>query len=186
MQVITRSYASLTATENVGKAHTSGFDAEISWMPLKGLLFSANGNYTVGKTDDILKLPAGVDENTGEELYDEVPKGTQLPFVPEYGVNLATQYKFKVGKGMFITPRADYNYTGKSTTALLDPEENPAYNTINLRVSFDYKWVEVYAFANNVTDERIKQTYWLEDASLGAMYAMGRPRTIGIGFRTRF
>lgn len=186
MQVRTRSYASLTATENVGKAHTSGVDIDISWMPLKGLLFSANGNYTIGKTDDVFNLPAGVDENTGEELYEEVPKGTQLPFVPEYGINLASQYKFKVGKGMFLTPRVDYNYTGKSTTALLYSEENPAYQTINLRISYEYKWVEVYAFADNVTDERVKQTYWYDDVDLGTMYAMGRPRTIGIGFRTRF
>jgi len=87
---------------------------------------------------------------------------------------------------MNITPRAEFNYTGESTSALLYAETNPEYQSINLRVSLEYKWLEVYAFADNVTDERIKQTYWNESIDLGTMYAMGRPRTIGIGLRTRF
>jgi len=186
MQMITRSLASLNVVENVGKAHTTGVDAEISWLPLKGLSFVVGGNYTIAKTDVEIKLPAGFDEETGEELFDVVEKGADLPFVPEYGFNVAGQYRFPVSKYSFLSARADYNYTGKSITALVDPDENPAYSTINLRVGFERKWLEAYIFVDNLLDDRIRQAFWYEDPELGTIYAMGRPRTIGFGIRTKF
>ncbi len=186
MQLITRSLASLSVVENVGQAHTTGVDAEVTWIPVKGLLFSASGNYTKAVTDVIINLPAGNDPGTGDELFDEVPKGTQLPFVPELGLNFAGQYKFSLSNNMNLIPRVEYNYTAESTNTLLNPEIAPAYSTINLRINLEYKWLDVYCFANNVTDELIQQTFWGEDPILGKTYAVGRPRTIGIGLRTRF
>ncbi len=186
MQLSTRSRASLTVNENVGKAHTTGVDAELTWLPLKGLSISAGGNYTKAETDVVVQLPAGNDPNTGEELFNDVPKGTQLPYVPELGLNLAAQYRFPLSNSIRLTPRAEYNYTAKSTNALLNAEENPAYSTINLKAGLEYNWLEAFVYVNNLTDERIKQTFWFEDPTLGKIYAMGRPRTIGIGLRSRF
>ncbi len=186
MQLITRSLASLNVVENVGKAHTTGLDAEITWIPLKGLSLSLGGNITKAETDVDITLPAGFDEDTGDELFDIVPEGTELPFVPEYGYNLAAQYRFPISKNTFLTGRIDHNYTGKSSTALVDASENPAYNTTNMRVTLEHKWLEAYGFVNNLTDERVRQAYWFDDPELGTIYAMGRPRTIGLGLRARF
>ena len=185
MQLNTRNLASLNVVENVGKAHTTGIDAEISWMPVKGLSFIVGGNFTKAATDVDIKLPAGFDEETGDELFDIVEKGADLPFVPEYGYNLAAQYMFPISKITHLSARADYNYTGKSTTALVHAEENPAYSTINLRVGVEHKWLEAYVFVDNLLDERIRQAFWYEDPELGTIYAMGRPRTIGIGLRAK-
>ncbi len=185
MQLRTRSFASLTVTENVGEAHTSGIDAEIIWMPIKGLSLSANGNYTKAETDTEVLLPSGNDPNTGEELFEEVPAGTQLPQVPEFSMNLAAQYKLPI-KNAFLISRAEYNHTGESTSALLNAKENPSYSTLNLRVGYEYKWIEAYVFANNVSNNVIRQSYWFDDPVTGTNYVLGRPRTIGIGFRTNF
>ncbi len=186
MQLRTRSLASLNVVENVGKAHTLGLDAEITWMPVKGLAFIMGGNLTKAETDVDITMPAGFDEDTGEELFDDVDKGAKLPFVPEYGYNLAGQYRFSVSEDTYVSTRIDYNYTGKSTTALVYAEENPAYSTLNLRVGLEHKWIEAYMYVNNLTNTRIRQAYWYEDPDLGTIYSMGRPRTIGIGLRARF
>ena len=186
MQLRTRSLASLNVVENVGKAHTAGVDAEITWMPVKGLSFVLSANLTKAETDVDITLPAGFDEDTGEELFDEVDKGAQLPFVPDYGYDLAALYRFPVSKKAFVSTRLSYNYTGKSTTALVNAEDNPAYGSVNLRVSTEYKWLEAYIYVDNLMDEQIRQAYWYDDPTLGTIYAMGRPRTIGIGLRAKF
>ena len=184
MQVYSRSYASLNITENVGEAHTMGIDAEISWTPMKGLLITAGGNFTEAKTDVELQSPAGLD-TLGQELFDIVSKGTKLPFVPEYNFNLAAQYRFPLSSSLHLLTRADYSYTAKSSTALLNPEESPAYSNININVSVESKWWEVYAFVKNLTDERAKLAYWFDSPELGTMYNLSRPRTIGGGLRIK-
>ena len=189
MQVVTRNIANMPLTENVGKAHTTGVDLEINWMPVKGLLLTAGGNYTSAKTDVDIKIPTFVDPDTGEENFDTYEKGSRLPGFPELSLSLAGEYKFSLSKNMFLTPRVEYNYTGDKFSAvpnLLDGEEIPEFNIINLRLSFDYKKLGAYIFVNNLTDERVKSDFYYEDSEIGKVYWMGRPRTIGIGLITHF
>jgi hypothetical protein len=90
---------------------------------------------------------------------------------------------------MFLTPRVEYNYTDDKFSAipdLLNGEEIPEYNITNLRLSFHYKKMGAYVFVNNLTDERIKSDFYYNDAKIGKVYWMGRPRTIGIGLITHF
>jgi len=186
MQVVTRNIVGLQLIENVGKAHTTGADVEISWMPVKGLLLSANGNYTIAQTDVDIQVPVGT---SVDEEFITIPKGTGLPLIPEFSLNMGAQYKFVLSNNVALTPRIDYNYTDGSKSAvpnMLDGEELPAYNKIDLRVTFDYKEHAAYLFVNNLTDERIKRNYFGDDPVVGKVYYMGRPRTIGIGLNIKF
>ncbi len=186
MQVVTRNIVGLQLIENVGKAHTTGADFEINWMPLKGLILSLNGNYTIAQTDVDIQTPV----NTSvDEEFITIPKGTDLPLIPKITLNMSAQYKIAFSKDASLTPRVDYNYTGESKSAvpnMIDGEKLPAYNKIDLRVTYDYKKYAAYLFVNNLTDERIISNYFGNDPVLGKVYYMGRPRTIGVGFNLLF
>jgi len=189
MQIVTRNISDLKLTENVGKAHTTGVDLEITWVPVNGLMFSMNGNYTQAETDVAVQVPAGIDPETGDELFTEVPEGTQLPSIPKTSLNLAGQYKFSISKSTYLTTRVDYNYTGEKKSHypdLLNGIDLPSNSTINLRATLEYKWLNAYVFINNLTNERVINEMYYQDPSLGNIYYMGRPQTIGIGFRTSF
>jgi outer membrane receptor protein involved in Fe transport len=189
MQVITRNIANMPLTENVGQAHTTGVDLEINWLPLKGLLLTVGGNYTIAETDVDIKIPTFVDPDTGEEHFDTYEKGSSLPGIPKLSFSLAGEYKFSLSENMFLTPRVEYNYTGDKFSAipdLINGEEIPKNNITNLRLSFDYKRLGAFVYVNNLTDERVKSDFYYNDSEIGKVYWMGRPRTIGIGFRTSF
>ena len=186
MQVVTRNIVGLALIENVGKAHTTGTDFEINWMPVKGLILSANGNYTIAQTDVDIQTPV---DTSPEEEFMTIPKGTDLSLIPKLTLNMYAQYKFVLSKDIFLTPRIDYNYRGENKSAvpnMLDGEKLPASNQINLRLTFDYKRHAAYLFVDNLTDERIKSNYFGNDPVVGKVYYMGRPRTIGIGFNFVF
>ena len=191
MQVITRSISDLNLTENVGKAHTAGIDAEISWLPIKGLLLNATANYAVAEIDTEIKTPAGIDPDTGEELFTIVPSGTQLQNIPKFSFNLAAQYKFEFSENTSLTPRAEYNYKGKNVdyyVNMLDPIDIPSYGLTNLRLTFQHKSLGAYVFANNVTNEKVLNGFYAKDPNpnIGNLYKVGRPRTIGLGLRYYF
>lgn len=189
MQVVTRSVSDLNLNENVGKAHTAGIDAEISWMPLRGLLFNVAGNYSIAETDVEIHTPAGINPDTGEEVFNTIPSGTQLPNIPKFSFNLATQYKIEFSENNSLTPRLEYNYKGKNIDYYIDmlnPIDIPAYGLTNFRLTFDHKNFSAYTFANNLTNERVINGYYYEDADLGNIYLVGRPRTIGLGLRFNF
>ena len=191
MQVITRSISDLNLTENVGKAHTAGVDAELSWLPIKSLLFNLAANYAIAKTDVEINTPAGVDPNTGDEIFNTIPAGTQLESIPALSFNFATQFKFTLTENMSLTPRIDYNYKGKNIDYYIDmlnPIDIPAYGLTNLRLTFEHKGLNVYAFAKNVTNEKVLNGYYIKhtDPAIGNLYKVGQPRTIGLGLSFSF
>lgn len=186
MQVITRSISDLSLTENVAAAHTSGIDTEISWMPIKGLLISAATNYSKAETDVEIKTPAGINPDTGEEIFTTIPEGTKLPNIPEFSYNFAAQYKFVLNNEMSLTPRIDYNHKGSNVdyyVDMLDIIDIPAYNLMNLKLTFENKKLSIYAFAKNLTNEKVLNGYYFPNTELGDLYNIGQPRTIGLGLR---
>lgn len=186
MQVESRAFQLLEAYENVGKAHASGVDGEVIWLAAKGLEVSIGGNWTDAETDVELKLPMGDDEH-----YETIPKGTQIPRVPETSFNFATQYAFPLNKKVNIIGRADYSHIGSSYNTLLDPatgeaELNPGYNNLNLRIAMKSGLWEVAGFIHNATDERTLQKFHHEDGDIGKIYAIGPPKTIGVSLKLNF
>ena len=191
MQVVTRSLSDLNLNENVGKAHTAGIDAEMLWMPIKGLLITAAANYAVAETDVEINTPAGVNPDTGEEVFNTIPAATQLESIPALSYNFTTQYKFDFTKEISLTPRIEYIYKGANIDYYIDmlnPIDIPAYGLTNLRLTFDYKKLNIYAFAKNVTNETVLNGYYIEhtDPAIGNLYKVGQPRTIGLGLRYHF
>ena len=189
MQIVTRSVSDLNLTENVGAAHTAGVDAELSWLPIKGLLFNLAANYTVAETDVEISTPAGLDPATGEEVFNTIPEGTQLQNIPKFSLNFAAQYKYEISDNSSLIPRLEYNYKGDNIDYYIDmlnPIDIPAYGLTNLRLTFQHKDYSAYVFGNNITNEKVLNGYYYEDPDLGNIYMVGRPRTFGLGLRASF
>ncbi len=187
MQVVTRDIAGFPLTQNVGKAHTAGVDLEVNWAPIKGLLFSANGNYTIAETDVDILIPAGLD-SLNVEVFETIPSGTALPLIPKLGMDLAAQYRITISNNITLTPRVEYSYKGESKSSipdLLNGEKLPSQNIINLRANLVYKGFGLYMFVNNLTNQIVRNEYYYDDATIGKVYFMGRPRTIGLGLNIK-
>lgn len=186
MQVQSRAFQTQAAIENVGEAHTSGFEGEVIWLVSKGLEISFGGTWIDAKTDIDLALPMGDDSS-----YTNVPSGTQLPNVPESSYDFGAQYSLPITSKLNITGGVDYSYTESSFHTLLSPatgeaQSNQAYSNLNLRLAVQSGFWEASAFVHNAADVRSMQQFQYENAEVGKVYSISPPRTIGLGLRLKF
>ena len=187
----------LSIVGNVGDAHSTGFQAELDWVPADRWVLGGNAIYTKSEIDSVTSGPdAGIEP------------GTKLPNTPKFQGSLWATYTWPVefipGSEMFL--RGQYSYTGKTHTRLdqkgLDTPQpsfnSDAYSLLDFRLGLiapNGRW-QIDLFVTNVTDERAQ--VW-QGASLGAwqwgrsgewehghdVYTV-RPREYGVRFNTRW
>jgi len=100
--------ATLSLIENVGSAHTMGFEVEANWMVNDNLTLFLNGNW----------IEAEIDEDFVVDLDSTPPgiasKGTEIPFTAEYTFAIGGQYQQELSSmdATFFVNSA-YKYTGE-------------------------------------------------------------------------
>ncbi|HKX59537.1 MAG TPA: TonB-dependent receptor [Steroidobacteraceae bacterium] len=153
---------------NVGDAEIEGVSLDFSarlWESLEvGLNLQlldpkvTEGNELVG-TEDGDRLPFSADEKGAAWLEYTLPReiaGGQL-----YG-------------------RLQWTYTGNSLNGISDPLLQPAYQITDAKIGFDADDWEIYAYVDNLTNERA-QLFISTVPPLGTV-TVNTPRTWGIGF----
>ncbi len=169
-----------TYTINGGEAQSDGFELELQARPLRGLEFSAGYSYTDARlTDDTATAPAG----------------TPLPFVAKNKYSAAVQYRFPLRAGLYGLTRFEYRASdGREGTISNAPTQaardarrflyNPSYSLGDARIGVEAENWQLYAFVNNIWNERI--SYFHVFSAPNSPSFVNEPRSVGLTFRRQF
>jgi outer membrane receptor protein involved in Fe transport len=79
--------------------------------------------------------------------------------------------------------RFQWSYTGNILNGVYEPRIlRPSYQISDFKVGFESKGWEIYAYVDNLTDERAILFDW--HSTPGGLVSVNRPRTWGLGFST--
>ena len=162
-------------TVNGGGARSRGLDLEVQARPTP--YWELTGGYSY----------------TDSELVDDTisaPSGTPLPFVSRHKVSASVQRAFPISARLTGVARFDYGYSSKREGTIVNTPasqaargflRNPSYQVGNFRAGVSTDRWQVYAFMNNIWNERI--SYFHVFAEEGAPSFVNEPRNVGIAFR---
>ncbi len=169
---------------NVGDAEQTGVELEVRAAPNDGLDLGLNLSY--------------VNAETSEDVFvtTVVPKGTQLPNVPEWKFNTYAQYSWPVFDGETMYVRGQYSWQDESRNQLEDFEYLPgesnnatfiqsSYGILDLKVGLQSASWTLEGFVSNVTDERANlydSPFFFEAFFGGRRINTNRPREFGARF----
>ncbi len=159
---------------NGGKAHSTGVELEVIARPTERLDLRFAGNYTDSELDETFDI--------GTTPLTAVA-GARLPLVPEYKLNVAAQYTAPISGRLSAMARVDLSRIDETESTILNTPElvNDAYSTLNARIGvFGETW-ELFAFGDNLTDERGELF-----TAAGGESTLITPRTIGLVLRLHF
>lgn len=203
----------LTNITNAGGARIWGIEADVEWAVTEGLLLSGGVTLLDGElTKDFCK---SLDAN-GEPIVpvsacianaianggttpaapigtDAAAKGTTLPVVPDYKINLTGRYNFDIGDyGAYF--QSSLVFQGETRSALVPEEEailgrNRAYQLVDFSAGVETERFHAEFYIDNAFDERadIARTTQCDAKICARPYIItNQPRTIGIRFGQKF
>jgi iron complex outermembrane recepter protein len=166
---------------NAGDATSDGAEIEIVAQPVDAWRF--NVSLSANNTE--------FDRVVAESGFRP---GERLPDVPKVNGSAGVQYNFNLGSVWSGFLRADYVYVGNVRVKFPEPTpEDPfaatlgtqdAFDTANLRLSFQRDALGVDLFGNNIFDER--GVVGTAQPSFGSTQNIVRPREIGVELRYSF
>ncbi|WP_372784750.1 TonB-dependent receptor [Phenylobacterium sp.] len=171
---------SLIKLGNVGKATVKGLDAQVTWLPVRGLTLNAG----LGLLDTEL----GSFSTAGAAGVIIVPKGNKLPNAPDASFNGQARYEWPVTGDWTAAVQAAAHYSSKVFKESLNTPSLSAgsYWLLDARASLASRagW-EFAVWGKNLGDERyVTQA---TDDGLGMGYRVfNAPRTYGVSVTKRF
>jgi iron complex outermembrane receptor protein len=158
---------------NIDEAKSAGFEADVAWLPVRGLQVDFAVGFLNSEILDTTWLGTG-----GVDI-----RGKELPFNPNSTINAGIGYSRPVPGGWQGFGRVDYERLGRTP---FDPENfafRDPVNLLNLRggVSARGGW-EVALWARNVTNE----DYLAESINPNGISWLARPRQFGVELTKRF
>ena len=156
---------------SIDQAEIKGFESEMVAGPTDGL------NISLG----VSVIDTKIVNFDGTGIND----GNDIPFVPDYSVNLGAQYTTTVGDNVVLSGRVDYNKLGEFAFAQDNVVRAKSTATINLRVGVEFQNWSIAGYLKNATDERVAADYFDVEPGLVAR-APNAPRALGIDVRLSF
>jgi iron complex outermembrane recepter protein len=176
-------------TINIGEAEITGFETDLTYMPIEGLTLTAAFGYNEAElSEDFVLIPT--DPSSSKSL--NAPKGTPLPYAPELKYNLSGRYDFEMG-GFDAYAQMVYAYVDESYNDLFvfngetpnsDRQIQDSYDNVNVSAGIARGNWRVELYANNLTDERAEISR--DTQAYGTYVTTNRPRTIGMSLSMRF
>jgi iron complex outermembrane receptor protein len=168
-----------STTVNSGKAQSSGFELEVSALPLRGLQLDASLSMVNAK------LTANA-QDVG------AVSGDPLLAVAKWHGSASITYSAAIRPQYDGYVRGDYQYTGPmwdgydfSTPVLSFINHEPGYDVVNLRAGVVHNDWEVALFVQNLEDARPRLSAGNFITDDIAVYTI-RPRTIGLNLKKSF
>lgn len=174
-------------------------DGQLSvFDPARLSLYYANQDYrsygfegnAVAKFENGIELTGGI-AIIRSELVNVTPTslaagaapGNKVPQVPTLAATLGVNYRFNAGQigvpGEFLAS-ASYQFVGERYADVANSGKMDSYHIVNARLGWERDNVSVYAFANNLADER-PVFYALPTAPGVSAAYVGRGRVLGLG-----
>ena len=170
------------ARENVGDAHSAGFELEITAIPAKGLQLDGSFGYnpTEYKGFNLKRVNYG----TGVETTTAIG-GNQLSNAPSHTLFLGAQYEYPVSNTLKLVVRGELRNLGAQYTDIQNKIEQPSYTLLNSRVGLTSGSYSLFIWAQNLNNERYL-AYGNPDSSFGRQARIGAPRTYGVTLSAKF
>ncbi|ALJ15224.1 hypothetical protein ATM17_20855 [Sphingopyxis macrogoltabida] len=163
-QTASRDPIALTFPLTNGDAKTRGFEAELSWRPVRtaDLFLTAGVAYTNAEWGDFPGAPCAGGQTAAQGCIGGVQDltGQPLPFAPKWAYNLGLDYAQPLGGGLKISTSVNYNYRSKQVIGFpnyVDVNE-PGYGLLAATIGIGAEndaW-KVSVFGKNLTDENFR------------------------------
>ena len=160
---------------NAGSAKSQGGEASLTYRPLQNWSVGVGAAYTDAHlTADALAI-GGLN-------------GAELPNVAKWTFNGTTDYQIPLASGWTGDLGADFSYLGGRQADFnrnLSPRlPLPAFTTVDLRASLQFKSSEIHLYVDNVANTRGIVT--ITTNFIPASEGVTRPRTVGLALIERF
>ena len=154
---------------NVGNAEIDGISADFTAYLWDSLDFGFNAQVLDPR---VTQGNALVGTQTGD----------RLPFAPEEKGAVWLEYTFpRAVAGGHVYGRFQWTYTGNMLNGVSRPRSlQPAYQISDFKVGFESADWEIYAYVDNLTNERAILID--QNSALPGTVSINRPRTWGLGF----
>ena len=189
IQVLVNGPGGGNATENGGKARSTGFDFTGSYSPIPGLVLGTNFNYT----DAILTSPVASLNSLS---------GARLPYVPRWSGALTAEYNKPLAANWRAFAGGSYHYVGPrfsgvegqtddQTNLLPADAEVRSYSTIDLHLGASHGGLRFSLYAKNLANKYAYLApsfyrYSVADTPIDIQAPILQPRTIGVSVDQTF
>jgi iron complex outermembrane receptor protein len=158
----------VTHTSNAAEAYSQGIELEVG--------YTINDNWRIDGSFGLIE--AKYDDYTnagGADLKDN-----KIQRTPSHTANLGVSYSNDNG----IYSRLDIKNQGKMYFNDTNTYQESSYTTADLKIGYLFDGWDIYAYANNITDESYLTA--ANNMMTGTVLAYGEGRFIGIGAKYRF
>jgi len=162
----------ITITKNTGQLSSKGLEAELMFIPTKGLLLQYSFGATNASFDKLDLAAAGKNVNLAGKHPIFTPSSTSL---------LAAQYSFPLSAHLKIMARAEWKYIGTTYFDLANNIKQEPYQLLNLKTGIETNKMGLHFWAKNITETKfISYGY-----DFGAVH-LGDPSIYGSSFTYKF
>lgn len=191
---------------NVPKAHTQGFEFELSASPADGLDLGISGSIVSAKFDSSVTTTAGA-------VIAGIRDGNRLPTVPKFQISANASYSFPINDGAEAYVSTSVQHVGNRVTQPSDQEGNPrsfvsglafggapgtnattlnlvlpSYELVNFSAGVDFdNGLSLIGYVNNLFDENALLSFDRERGGRARLgFSTNSPRTYGVTVRKTF
>ena len=181
--------------DNTGNATVNGFDASLSFNPVRALTLNGSVSYAKSTFSSTVRLPGATPGAPGTVV---VRKGDQVnPFLAPWNLTGSIEYAFDLGSNRARLKLENiYRSRNKGPFTSEDPSAiffdnvrglNPATNQLNARATVVFGDLELAVFAQNLTNAR-PILFQYRDTNTTTLFTANTftPRTIGLSADLRF
>ena len=162
----------ITITKNTGQLSSKGVEAELMFIPTKGVLLQYAFGTTSASYDTLEIASQGASVNLAGKRPIFTPSSTSL---------LAAQYSFPVSSELQIMLRGEWKYIGTTYFDLANSIQQSPYHLLNAKLGMEYKKTALSFWAKNLAGTK----YISYGYDFGAVH-LGDPAIFGTSFSYKF
>ena len=162
----------ITITKNTGQLSSKGVEAELMFIPTKGLLLQYSFGATSASYDKLEIASQGASVNLAGKRPIFTPSSTSL---------LAAQYSYPISSELQIMLRGEWKYIGTTYFDLANSIEQSPYHLLNAKLGMEYKKTTLSFWAKNLAGTK----YISYGYDFGAVH-LGDPAIFGTSFSYKF
>lgn len=162
----------ITITKNTGQLSSKGLEAELMFIPTKGVLLQYAFGTTSASYDKLEIASQGASVNLAGKRPIFTPSSTSL---------LAAQYSYPVSSELQILLRGEWKYIGTTYFDLANSIQQSPYHLLNAKLGMEYKKTALSFWAKNLAGTK----YISYGYDFGAVH-LGDPAIFGTSFSYKF
>ncbi|WP_051822330.1 TonB-dependent receptor [Desulfonatronum thiodismutans] len=165
-----KSVGTMYLTDNAKKAHSQGAELELTWLPMDEIELTGAFGIINAKYDDY---------DAGAVKFD----GKKIEETPSHTARVGVAYYHPLGPYARLDVKnqgAIYFYDDVNK----DFARQGAYTVADMRIGWRYADWDLYAYVQNLTDEKYITSF--RSNTMVSYAGFGQPRTFGVGVRYQF